>query len=240
MLSKYILPGERIELQLVERKIQNRHIVNKKIYYSKVFDILSEDRLEITMPMEKTKLILLPVDAEYDLYFYAKSGLFQCFARIIDRYKSNNVYILVLELTSNLRKFQRRDFYRFSCALEMDTRSLIEEEMEAVEDKKGILVPGLPLQRSVIVDISGGGIRFVANCPYEIGSLVYCRYQLIVNGETKGYNLVGKILSNKELESRPGDYEHRLQYVNISETEREEIIRYIFEEERKYRQKEKE
>ena len=240
MLSKYILPGERIELQLVERKIQNRHIVNKKIYYSKVFDILSEDRLEITMPMEKTKLILLPVDAEYDLYFYAKSGLFQCVARIIDRYKSNNVYILVLELTSNLRKFQRRDFYRFSCALEMDTRSLIEEEMEAVEDKKGILVPGLPLQRSVIVDISGGGIRFVANCPYEIGSLVYCRYQLIVNGETKGYNLVGKILSNKELESRPGDYEHRLQYVNISETEREEIIRYIFEEERKYRQKEKE
>lgn len=240
MLSKYILPGERIELQRVVRGNQSNQEVNKKVYFSKVFDILSEDRLEITMPMEKTKLILLPVDAEYDMYFYAKSGLFQCFARIIDRYKSNNVYILVLEITSNLRKFQRREYYRFSCALEMDTRTLQEEEMEAVEKKGDFLVPGLPLQRSVIVDISGGGIRFVADRLYEAGSLVYCKYQLIVNGNIKEYNLVGKILSNKELESRPGDYEHRLQYVSITEAEREEIIKYIFEEERKYRQREKE
>lgn len=240
MLSKYILPGEKIELQLVARGRESNYEANKKVYFSKVFDILSEDRLEITMPMEKTKLILLPVDAEYDMYFYAKSGLFQCFARIIDRYKSNNVYILVLELTSNLRKFQRREFYRFSCALEMDTRTIQEEEIDAFENKNDFLVPGLPLKRSVIVDISGGGIRFVADSLYEVGSLVYCKYQLVVNGNTKEYNLVGKILKNKEIENRPGDYEHRLQYVNISKVEREEIIRYIFEEERKYRQREKE
>jgi len=239
MLSKYILPGERIELQAVAKGMKAESDANRKVYQSKVFDILSEDRLEITMPMEKTKLILLPVDAEYDMYFYAKSGLFQCFARIIDRYKSNNVYILVVELTSNLRKFQRREYYRFSCALEMGTRILEEEEVTAVEKKQDYLVPGLPLQRSVVVDISGGGIRFVADRLYEVGSLMYCKYQLVINGKVKEYNLVGKVLNNHEIENRPGDYEHRIQYINITEAEREEIIRYIFEEERKNRQKER-
>lgn len=240
MLSKYVLPGEKVELQAVVKGTTAESESNKKVYYSKVFDVLSEERLEITMPMEKTKLILLPVDAEFDMYFYGKSGMFQCFARIIDRYKSNNVYILVLELTSNLRKFQRREYYRFSCALEMGTRVLEEEEVTAIERKQDRLVPGLPLERSVVVDISGGGIRFVADRLYETGSLMYCKYQLVINGTVKDYNIVGKVLSSYEIEKRPGEYEHRLQYINISEAEREEIIRYIFEEERRHRQKERE
>ena len=237
MLSNYVLPGDRIELQSVNRSLIENE--TKRIYETKVFDILSNDKMEIVMPMDKTKLILLPVDAEYDIHFYTKSGLFQCFARVIDRYKSNNVYILALELTSNLRKHQRREYYRFSCALEMNARNLKEEEVIAIDKNAVQLVPGLPLKRSVIVDISGGGLRFVSTQRYEVDSLIYCNYQLLVNGKTKEYNLVGKILKLRELDNRPGEYEHRIQYVNIDMDVREEIIKYIFEEERKYRRREK-
>jgi c-di-GMP-binding flagellar brake protein YcgR len=237
MLSNYVLPGDRIELQSVNRSLIETE--TKRIYETKVFDILSNDKMEIVMPMDRTKLILLPVDAEYDIHFYTKSGLFQCFARVIDRYKSNNVYILALELTSNLRKHQRREYYRFSCALEMNARNLKEEEVIAIDKNAVQLVPGLPLKRSVIVDISGGGLRFVSTQRYEVDSLIYCNYQLLVNGKTKEYNLVGKILKLRELDNRPGEYEHRIQYVNIDMDVREEIIKYIFEEERKYRRREK-
>ena len=164
MLTKLISAGDKVELQAVEKLREEAAQENKKIYYSKVYDILSPDRLEVVMPMEKTKLILLPVDSIYDLAFYKEGGVYQCFARIIDRYKSNNVYILVLELTSNLRKYQRREFYRFSCALDMCDRPLVEEEMKAIEQNDSFyLTPGLPLKRSVIVDISGGGLRLVAD-----------------------------------------------------------------------------
>ena len=172
MLSNYVLPGDRIELQSVNRSLIENE--TKRIYETKVFDILSNDKMEIVMPMDKTKLILLPVDAEYDIHFYTKSGLFQCFARVIDRYKSNNVYILALELTSNLRKHQRREYYRFSCALEMNARNLKEEEVIAIDKNAIQLVPGLPLKRSVIVDISGGGLRFESTQKYEVDSLIYC------------------------------------------------------------------
>ena len=231
ILSKYIAPGSRIELQKTKRYRNDEE--KNKVYVSQVVDILSDDRIEISMPMEKTKLILLPVDVEYDLYIFTPNGLYQCYARVVDRYKNNNRFSLLVELTSNLRKYQRREYYRFSCALEMNSRPLQEEEVQAIEKNSVILTPELPLQRSVIVDISGGGLRFVAEYAYEVGSLVLCRYFLWIDGENKEYNLCGKVLSVKEVDNRPGFFEHRVQYVNMDKDNREEIIRYIFNEERK-------
>lgn len=232
MISKFVKVGDRIELQSVDRKLTDEN--GKKIYISKIYDILSEDRMEITMPMEKTKLILLPVDSEYELVIYSNNSLYQCLARVIDRYKSNNVYILVVELTSNLRKHQRREYYRFSCALEMCSRNLEEEELQAIEKKVPYeLQPGLPLKRSVIVDISGGGLRFVSTQKYEQESLIYCSYYLINNTGRKLYEVIGKVLAVRELPNKPGNYEHRVQYYNIDNNTREEIIKFIFDEERK-------
>ena len=109
-----------------------------------------------------------------------------------------------------------------------------EEEIQAVESKELFeLVPGLPLKRSVIVDISGGGLRFVSEQKYEPESLIYCSYHLIVDGNRKLYEVVGKVLGAKEIENRKGVFEHRVQYVNISEGAREQIIKFIFQEERK-------
>ncbi len=233
MISKFLSPGEKLELQMLEHARQDND-ENKRIYYSQINDILSEDRLEISMPMEKSKLILLPVDTEYDMTIYTAQGLYQCFVRVVDRYKSDNMYLLVVELTSNLRKNQRREYYRFSCALEMCSRNLEEEEIQAIESKVPYaLVPGLPLKRSVIADISGGGLRFLSNQKYEPNSLLYCSYHLVVNNVRKLYEVVGKVLYVREMENRPGVFEHRVKYINMEEEKREEIIKFIFQEERK-------
>lgn len=240
LLSKYIVPGCRVDLQAIERSKgylkgdSDDSGEKRKNYQSQVIDVLSEDRVEIAMPMEKSKLILLPVDGEFDLYFYSDSGLYQSYARVVDRYKNNSLYVVVFDLISNLRKHQRREYYRFSCALEMHSRQLEEEEQAALSgDKNGVLVPQLPLKSSVIADISGGGLRFIANYAYEPQSMILCKYSLLIGGESKEYNLVGKVLSVRELENRKGVFEHRVQYINVDETEREEIIKYIFDEERK-------
>ncbi len=239
ILSKFIEPGNRIELQKV-RRLKGEEDSNQKVYVSQLIDVISDDRIEIAMPMEKSKLILLPIDSVYDLYFYTRNGLYQCHARVVDRYKANNMFLVQLDLTSNLRKHQRREYYRFSCALEMNSRPLKEEEVQAIEKDKDaellssdILEPGLPLQKSVIADISGGGLRFVADYAYEVDSLILCKYRLWIDGESKEYTLYGKVLGVKEVDKRPGSFEHRVQYVHMDKDNREEIIKYIFNEERK-------
>lgn len=237
MLSRIIKPGDRIELRPVEKNRPNAEMKANitKSYMSQVQSLISEEKLEIVMPMEGTKIVLLPVDAVFDMYLTTSSGLYQCFIRIVDRYKSNNVYILAVELTSSLRKYQRREYYRFSCALEMRSRELSKDEIRALDTDHEFLTPGLPLKQNVIVDISGGGLRFLSNQIYEPGSLIYINYRLLNRDKMKEYNLVGKVLAIKPSENRKGVYEHRVQYVNMRTDDREEIIKYIFEEERKHR-----
>lgn len=234
MLTEIVHPGDKVELQAADHHFaKDGEAV--KVYSSRIYDILSEDRIEIIMPMEKTKLILLPIDGEYDITFYSEKGLYQCYARIVDRYKSNNVYVLAFEVTSNLRKQQRREYYRFSCVMDMRSRELSKDEIDAVNESRSMITYGLPLRRSIICDISGGGLRFITDTLYEHDGYVYCTFPLNIEGKKKDYEVLGKVLYAKAVDNRPGEYEHRIQYVNLGRDEREEIIKFIFDEERRLR-----
>lgn len=228
LLSKYVTPGSEVDLQAIA---QGQGAEEKK-RRTRVLRALTESRLEVAMPIEDGKLILLPVDKAYDMYFYGDGVVYQCSAKVVDRYRCNGQYVLVMDLTSNLRSYQRREYYRFSCALEMDSRELLEQE-EFSEAEQEELLPKLPLQSSVIVDISGGGLRFVSYYAYTVNSLILCKYHLTVEGKEKEYRLVGKVLEVKELEQKPGIFDHRVQYVDVDPKDREEIIQYIFDEARK-------
>ena len=218
MLADYISPGNRVELKATGKIWMDEDARTKQIYMSKVMDITSDDRIEVLMPFEKGKLVLLPVDGEYSLCFYSTKGLFQCYSRIVDRYRSDNMYILVLDLTSDLQKLQRREYYRFSCALELKSRLCSKEELDAYNRNRKYLVDPGSLDKSVVVDISGGGLRFVANFMYEEGSTIYCAYRLPGNVNDKEYEMICRVLKVQELENRPGLYEHRIQYIYIDET----------------------
>lgn len=236
ILSKYVAPGAEIELKASDKGQEKAGEGQKRSHRSRLLRILSESRVEIAMPIENGKLILLPADGKYDLYFYGDNVVYQCNAQVADRYRYNGQYMVVMDLTSNLRNYQRREYYRFSCALEMDSRELKSEEEVALMSQEKLL-PELPLKSSVIVDISGGGLRFVAYYAYEVNSLILCKYHLQINGVEKEYQLVGKVLAVNELEKEPGVFDHRVQYVNVDPQDREEIIQYIFDEARKTKKK---
>lgn len=236
LLSKYVAQGGEVELKAIDREQDQADGRERKSHRSRVLKVLTENRVEIAMPIEDGKLILLPVDGEYDMYFYGDNVVYQCNARVADRYRYNGQYVLVMDLTSNLRNYQRREYYRFSCALEMDSRQLGEEEEIAASTQEELL-PALPLKSSVIVDISGGGLRFVAYYAYEVNSLILCKYRLQIEGREKEYRLVGKVLAVNELEKEPGVFDHRVQFVNVDPQDREEIIQYIFDEARKTHRK---
>lgn len=241
ILAKYVELGSKVDIR-VRRRNHEEGIYEMRVYPSQVFDILSEERIEITMPMDKTKILLLPIGGEHDLLFYTGNTIYQCKAKIVDREKRNNTYLLIMDLISNLRRDQRREYYRFSCALEMDSRILEKEEIKALEKSEvseDNIVPRLPLKRSVIVDISGGGLRFIADYKYDEDSIVLCKYQLDSDEGSKTYEVLGKVLSVTSIESRQGMYEHRVKYIKIDKEVREEIIRFIFEEERKNLKKER-
>ena len=242
MISKYIQAGNKLELESVKHKVNEFGEMVRKTYRSELYEIESEDRVKIAMPMEKMKVILLPVDAEYSMCFYTKNGLYQCIARVVERYKSNSLFILVMELETDLQRYQRREYYRLNTVLEMKSKKLDDGNGNgngAIDlAKVEFMDTDLTFDNGTMVDISGGGARFISKVQYPEGSLIRFIFSLFVNGNITEYKLIGRVLKSEKLENRD-DFENRIQFVNIVNEDRESIIKYIFEEERKQRQRER-
>lgn len=236
MISKYINVGDRVDIETI---VSQESINEKKNYRSQVFDIDSEDQIKIAMPMEQGKLVLLSVDDEYSLCFYTPQGLYQCICRVADRYKNDNVFVLVMELITDLRRYQRREYYRLNCVLDMKSSMISEKDVSQFSEHVHFIDTDITFDNGVMVDISGGGARFISKVRYPKDSNILFVFGLFVNGQLTEYKLIGRVLLSVEIESREGEYEHRIQFVNMMNDDRESIIKYIFEEERKIRRREK-
>ncbi len=244
MLNDYVVPGDKLELtssrysEESSEELEGKEAAKSRVYHSKVYDIRSNEIIEIEMPMEKGKLILLPIGGEFDLCFYTATGLYQCYSVVKDRYKTSNVFILVMELTSGLRKFQRREYYRFNCVLDMKCRELSEEEQEHyISRPVEFLDTDLTLEDGVIVDISGGGARFVSDQEYKENTKILFRFSLKMDNGPQKFSVVGRVVKSNPKEGLKDKYENRIKFLSIDSRSREDIIRYIFEEERKIRRK---
>lgn len=233
--SEVLRPGERVDLEMIPAFGETEE--EKKYYITKIYEIPDDDHIDVLMPMEKTKLLLLEADTEFQAFFYGRKGIYTCGARVAERYREEQFVVASLEITSELKKQQRREYYRYSCVIGMNTRRLTDEEMVQYETTKNSDLLGQPEDKSVIVDISGGGIRFVTPMAYEKGDLVYCRFLLSTGEQQKIYSCVVKILNSQPVGNHTKNVEYRGEFRYLDDRKREAIIHYIFEEERRMRRR---
>ena len=118
--------GNKIELIKLEDVIKNNE--NKNVYISKIYDILSQDSIQIAMPIFNGKIVPLPVNEKFSACFYTEKGLLQCNVLITSRYKSGNLFFLEVLLLGELKKVQRREYYRYSCVLDARIREVSDRE----------------------------------------------------------------------------------------------------------------
>ncbi len=237
MIEKFISPGDKVEMKSTVNVVLPDGTKGIKTYKSSVYDILDEGRLEIVMPKDQTKLVLLPVDGEYDVCFYTHGGMYRADVKIIEIQKINGIYVLVTEMISNLHKYQRREYYRFNCIIEMMAREMTKKETDIYAEGLAELLPQSDMIRGVIVDISGGGARFVSRQLFRESSMILMRFELPILDMEKSFLLVGRVIYSSEIVNRANEFENRVKFELIDSVTREKIIRYIFNEERKNRKK---
>lgn len=236
VLSKFVVPGDKVEIMPLRRAKTAEDIPH---YMTRVYDVRSDDEIMLNMPFEDGRLVLLSVGAEYNLSFYTSQGLYQCDAVVKERYKSKNVFVVNFELTTALRKFQRREYFRLNCILDMNCTEVDQEAVSQFKNHVEFFGADFTMNNGTIVDISGGGIRFVSKVKYEKGTHMYFTFKLSIAGQDVEFKAIGKIIASEERQNRSGEFENRVQFVDVDSEDREIIIKYIFEEERKIRRKEK-
>lgn len=238
MLKRIISEGSKVELQRSSPLSKKKEDGKVKTYYSLVSEVMDDNRIKIIMPLEKGKIVLLPVNARYNVCFYTPNGLYQGRVLIVDRYKEESVYMMVIELISDLAKFQRRQYYRLGCTMDMEYKK-IEENEEEYEDrsKRNIITDDKDFIEGTALDISGGGMRFVSRQSLAKGDSIFIILEIQYGDEKKEYGLNARVVTSEALANQTGRYEHRIEYKRMSGKVRESLIKYIFNEERRQRKK---
>lgn len=251
MINSLVSIGDKLELRKLSKSIDK----NELLYTSQILDITNDDTMNIAMPIEKGKIIPLSVGDQYQMFVYSGKGLYQCNMVILNRYKDKNIYILTIQITSELEKFQRREFYRLDCVLDITYHSinkielLLSEKIRrndfANEAQKNLCITKLSelikeYSQGIVTDLSGGGAKFISDKMLENKSTVLMNFDLQIGSIIKQLQIQGTVISSEKLLNRAGYYEHRVKFVDILKEEREFIIKFIFEEERRLRKRDKE
>ena len=228
--------GNKIELIRLEQMIRNDP--DKKVYMSKLFDIMEKNMLQIAMPIYEGKIVPLDVGDKYSAVFYTDSGLLQAKLVITSRYKSGNLFFMEVQLLSKPEKVQRREFYRYPCKLEAQYFVLSEEDFIAgvYDSPEALTEPAF--EPAVIMDISGGGLRVLQKHNRERGTILRVQFVLMRGEKGHRFKLYTRVLSSTLKEGRGELYELRMKFLKISDDDRDLIIRFIFESERAARAKE--
>ena len=229
MLEKIIKVGNKIELRRITAG--GRETNSGKYYVSSVCEVYDDNRIGIIMPIEHGQIISLEPDERYQRCFYTENGLFQCKTVIKERFKKDRLYIAVCKFTSDLEKLQRRQFFRIGCRINIKYRLVDCMKRDPETD-----LPG-PWRSATAIDISGGGMRFNSDEYRSNDSKYEIEFDIPINNLMSHLKVVGRIVYISDTVNRSGMFEYRLEFTVIEPKQREMIVRFVFDEERKRRSK---
>ena len=220
-------------------KVQFRNM-GEIVYTSKVLDILDKRNniLTIYQPVRGDQPLDMLQGREYEVTVYTKQAMIVFKGYFEGFVKDGEHYYVALRLSNDGYRVQRREFFRFSCNLIM--RCSIIEDVDEDELNNNIVDTLLQTIRhdqlaetfqGIVKDIGGGGLRFVSDKELDLDNYIRCELNL----GTNTMMLKGQLLEKQFLPKSTHKFQYRVLFINISVDEQEEIVRYIFDEQKKQR-----
>lgn len=248
-VKELIQLGDKVDISPIWQDEEKEKEQTAPVYKSKVLDCMENGNLELSMPSEKGKLILLSLESRIELVIYTKAGMYRVVGQIKERYKSDNLYVVEVELKTQPQKFQRREYYRFPFVLEFQYYMITKEEAKIIpaeallvdlceEQEEGADTGNEREHTGTIVDLSGGGIKFRTKEPMTPRQWLLLHFSLKNEAVDQRFCIIASVMScvrSEHTQERMFDVRARFQIRDANT--REEIIRFIFEEERRSRQR---
>ncbi len=237
-------PGTPIEFTFASTNsdIEENIEEDRSIYISSVFGITKKEEIIFHIPTRKGHTVTIPMNVPFLAVFNTKKGMFQLSGEITKRGRLENFPVYVFVPSTKLQKVQRRDYYRFQCLIPIKVLPIPKDvailpNMELVEDdlEKYGNTYGSPVE-GTILDISGGGAKFRAKTDVATDKFMYVSFRLKSNQINQVINVIARRVKS-DYKDDIGFYEHRIEFLFKEPEDRETIIKYIFDEDRRLRKK---
>lgn len=196
----------------------------KQEYKSRIADI-SEATISMEIPIhEKTgKLKRLYVGDELSAYFITDGGVKNYFTTHVLGFTDDVIRLVVIKKPApeSITKIQRRNFLRVPAELEIAVKYSDQLQFVTLTD-----------------DVGGGGVSFICDGYIPLGTQQTVSCWLLIhykNGQIEHVPFTGEIVRIKPLET--GKQQVMMRFSNISDRERQKIIRYCFERQLDFRKR---
>ena len=186
ILSEITSPGDKIDIRLMHQvKIEDNGGEMAQVYKSSICDYLADNLLEVSMPTAEGRMVLFQVGAECQMVIYSKRGMYQCIAVVQKRYKKDNLYLLSVEIMSEPKRFQRREFFRVNLLTEVQYYIVPKEVAALPTTEELFLEIEKPeyidqMKHGMVKDISGGGMLFSSDEQLKMGNYILLNFRLLI------------------------------------------------------------
>lgn len=232
-MERIVSLGDKLELKKIS--LNDKDEKKGHIYISQVLDFKRDDLLKVAMPIVNGRVVPLTVNENFTAMFYTSKGMYEAKVVITDRYKEKNLFILEVEIMSSFTKVQRRQYFRYECNLPIQYRVVEEVSQGNKEEEQTDIIWG----KAVMVDLSGGGAKFITRDKLEAGVNLNLLFNLESVLGCSTIDTQAFLIASVKSQRRNDLYEQRVEFIGMDDAKREIIIKYIFEMERLKRQKEK-
>jgi c-di-GMP-binding flagellar brake protein YcgR len=242
MHNEIISIGDKIDIKPLDN--EGKPVHGARTFASQLVNIESSDTIHITAPIVHNKIMVLNVGRYFNLCFYTAKGLYQCNCVVLSNYKDNKTVVSEVRLTSKLEKFQRRQYYRLECIHDIEYRMIsIDEENQLKEhdsnDHNKENANKYTWIKGAVIDISGGGARMSSAVEQKKGDQIKIKLELVIGNNLRCMELDAVVVASAKVMNRRDVFEHRVQFNNISHKDRDDLIKYIFEQDRRRRKNDK-
>jgi len=217
MIKTNLTLGTKLELELYDA---NRDRIVPTLI-SQFEAILPDGSMEILSPIMEGRIYPIRRGTHLNVIYEKNGNLFTFASQALDRRFEGNVHLLRIMPLSEEEQIQRRYFFRFKCVRDVEYR--IFAHSETMEEERGDFKEG------ITKDISGGGICLCTDIKPEIGWYVEGRLKI-----HQAIPFIGQVVRVINVHDHGKyNYEVGIEFVEITNMNRERIISYIFEEQRK-------
>ena len=214
-LNNFLYNGARINLLVMDS-------YNHSQYVSRVDNINEDGTIDVLIPISKRKIVYIKNDTTLKVVVAKEGAIYEFKAEIVCKL-FGVVPMLRLNRISDIHKIQRRNYFRLKSVNTIKIRKILDLKEKIYNEYYDVSM----------VDISGGGLAFNADIELDINDLIEVKLNL--NSNT--INLLGKIVRADSNEEKAKKFSYGVNFDKIAELERNVIMRFIYEEQRKLAKK---
>ena len=198
-------------------QFQNINLIYKKKngeneeYASRVISLDSEIELMVENPSKEGKEVRFLNGTKLDVVFQVENHGLHSFETEIVAKVREKINLLKLRRLGEVKKLQRRNFYR------------VKSDLDVIVRRLGDVI----FEETIILDISGGGLKFLSRQDFKLGDLVELNITLL--GED--LDLEAKVVKVDKIGF--GKSEVSVEFYDLYEDDQNVIVKYVFEKQRR-------